>query len=250
MFHTSFHILSLAAIILGLVAIVDFKKWGGMDLYNFQVMWSGHSWMGALTVALWGLQFIFSVWMHAIAKWPEGTEDTKAFYNEIHKFVGYCVYAVGLASCASGFQDMQGSDYAGFQSDAAAAMLANPDMTLAQMVEMSTPGLGNELASVGETKMCAVSEMNIKSSLSLGIRDYFDYSIILILYHINSLIVSDMDISILSTVRFRVIINRYNINTPLTNSSFPLLLFLFFFFSSSSQAQYCSLLLEYQRLLC
>jgi hypothetical protein len=123
------------SLILGLVAIVDFKQWGGMDLYSFQVMWSGHSWMGALT----------------IAKWPEGTEDIKAFLNEIHKFVGYCVYVVGLASCASGFEDMQAIDYAALQSDAVATKLANPGMTEAQMVEMSTPGLGNELASVGKT---------------------------------------------------------------------------------------------------
>jgi Eukaryotic cytochrome b561 len=144
-----------------LVAIVDFKQWEGMDLYSFQVMWSGHSWMGALTVALWGVQFIFSVWMHAIAKWPEGTEDTKAFLNEIHKFVGYCVYVVGLSSCASGFEDMQAIDYAGLQSEAVATKLANPSMTEAQMIEMSTPGLGNELASVGETRICDESEMHI-----------------------------------------------------------------------------------------
>lgn len=127
-----------------------------MDQYNFQVMWSCHSWMGAVTVALWVLQFICSVWMHAIAKWPEGTEDRKAFLNEIHKFVGYCVYAMGLASCASGFQDMQGSDYAALQSDAAATMLANPSMSQAQMIEMITPGLGNELASVGENRIRVV----------------------------------------------------------------------------------------------
>lgn len=160
--HTSFHILSLVAIILGLAAIVDFKKWEGMNVYNFEIMWSSHSWMGGVTVALWGLQFIASVWMHAIAKWPEGTEDRKAFLNEIHKFVGYCVYAVGLASCASGFVDMQGSDYAALQSDAAAAMLANPSMTEAQMVEMRTPGLGNELASVGENRICVVPETQTK----------------------------------------------------------------------------------------
>lgn len=71
--------------------------------------------------------------------------------NEVHKFIGYSVYAMGLASCASGFEDMQASDYAGMQADAANAMSLDSNMTTAEMVAMSTPILGTQLASVGKT---------------------------------------------------------------------------------------------------
>jgi len=77
-----------------------------------QTMYSAHSWLGVLTIALFGIQAIYSAVIYYIMKWPAGSEREKAHYVDIHHFIGHVMFAVGLASCATGFQSMQSSDLA------------------------------------------------------------------------------------------------------------------------------------------
>ena len=68
--------------------------------------------MGVLTIAVWVIQFIAGLWIYVFSKWPEGREKFKETCIEIHHFFGYCVYALALSTCATGFQDMQSTDAA------------------------------------------------------------------------------------------------------------------------------------------
>ena len=113
-----------------------------MRTYSYDVVYSGHSWMGVLTIAVWGIQFIAGLWIYVFSKWPEGTESLKKNVLEIHHFFGYCVYAMGLSACATGFQDMQSTD---------AAMLAATIMTDDKNTgsKYMPPPSGAVLASVG-----------------------------------------------------------------------------------------------------
>ena len=81
-----------------------------MNTFSYDVVYTGHSWMGVLTIAVWVLQLFAGFWIYVFSKWPDGTENLKKNYIEIHHFFGYCVYALGLSTCATGFQDMQSTD--------------------------------------------------------------------------------------------------------------------------------------------
>lgn len=104
--------MSLVCIILGLVAIVDYKNANGITVFPFFVAYSPHSWLGIITMALFGVQVIYSVVIYYIMKWPAGTEKRKQVFVDAHHFIGHCMFAVGLATCATGLQDMQSSDLA------------------------------------------------------------------------------------------------------------------------------------------
>ena len=77
--------------------------------------------------------------MQGVAK-PRPT----AFTRSVHAFLGHCVYAAGLATCASGFMDMQSSDLA----QGYAASLLDPAFVAAAgaAVSMSMGGNGTSVA--------------------------------------------------------------------------------------------------------
>ena len=106
----------MTCIIIGLIAIVDYKAWSDQaavgTMYPHYVMYSPHSWLGVCTVALFGIQVLYSFIIFYLMKWPEGTEETKKQYVEVHHFMGHAMFALGLTTCATGFQDMQSSDLA------------------------------------------------------------------------------------------------------------------------------------------
>ena len=105
----------MSCFILGLVAIVAYKAMsidGGEVTFPYFTMFSAHSWMGVVTLALWTFQLFFSIWLFAVAKWPTGTEETKQWLVSVHHFVGQSSFVMGLATCATGLQDMQSSDLA------------------------------------------------------------------------------------------------------------------------------------------
>ena len=105
--------------------------------------------MGVITVALWGVQFIFAIWLHGVSKWPEGTESRKALLSEVHNFVGYSIYAMGLATCATGFVNMQTSDIAAPEETShAEAVLSMDDHS--SMMGTTGVAVGANLASVGK----------------------------------------------------------------------------------------------------
>ena len=124
-----------------MVAIYDFKSWNGMTYY-YDIAYSGHSWMGILTMALWVLQFFAGLWLHVWTTWPPMSQDRRQIFVEIHHFFGYSVYAMGLAACATGLQDMQSSD-----ADALSA--ANPEPAASDAIEVATNMLTASLSSMG-----------------------------------------------------------------------------------------------------
>ena len=99
--------------------------------YYYDIAYSGHSWMGILTMALWVLQFFAGLWLHVWTTWPPMSQDRRQIFVEIHHFFGYSVYAMGLAACATGLQDMQ-------SSDAAALFATIPEPAASDAMDMMT----------------------------------------------------------------------------------------------------------------
>ena len=154
------HIGSLTCLIVGLAAVIKMKEWQATESNEYDVMFTGHSWMGVTTIALWMLQFIFAVWLRMLTKWPPGTEDRKAVYAEAHRFIGYTVYSMGLATCATGFQDMQSYDAASLTSGGGGSshgrrlhnfQVASGDVNTGLDLSIPQPGDDARLASVGES---------------------------------------------------------------------------------------------------
>ena len=129
------------------------KEWQKNEYNSYDVMFTGHSWMGVTTVAVWALQFIFAVWLRLLTKWPAGSEDRKAVFASVHQFMGYSVYAMGLATCATGFQDMQSYDAATLVTTAsggtASSHRRNRRLVGDDAMMIPQPGAEAQLASVG-----------------------------------------------------------------------------------------------------
>ena len=139
-FHAFSHFMGMASFILGLVAIVAYKDLsneGVAVVFPYFTMYSPHSWMGVLTLALWTAQLLFSVWLFGLVRWTAGSEHSKAQFVSLHHFMGICSFAMGLATCASGFQDMQSSDLASTESSDTTSSNTTSDTTMT-MMKMNT----------------------------------------------------------------------------------------------------------------
>lgn len=110
--HTVFHILGLGCFIGGLVTISKYKRLSTHPIvYPFYTLYSPHSWVGVLLLCLWAIQLFAGILIHGTTK--NYAADLKGKLSGYHRFLGLFIYGVGLATCAMGFQDMQGSDLAG-----------------------------------------------------------------------------------------------------------------------------------------
>ena len=103
-------------------------------------MYSAHSWMGVLTVALLGLQILFSIVLFYVMKWPAGSEKSQGDWKGVHHFMGHCLFALALATCATGFQDMQSSDLAASYASMGDMGSANATMAMYQGGEVAEGG--------------------------------------------------------------------------------------------------------------
>jgi len=103
--------------------------------------WSAHSWLGCLTLAVWGMQLLLGAATHVVARrraaplaaaggavyvdtadvaaekgGAAGTTGTtrggsgRGLLATMHVVLGHLVFALGLAACATGFTDRQSSD--------------------------------------------------------------------------------------------------------------------------------------------
>jgi len=91
-FHIGTQFIGLTSLTGGLVAI--FYQPTSTTANWFETnMYSPHSWMGAATVLLWLSQIIMGMY---------ASTD-----SALHSFIGKTVYALGLATCALGFQERQ-----------------------------------------------------------------------------------------------------------------------------------------------
>jgi hypothetical protein len=123
-YHSMCHLLSIGCITFGLISIANYKTWSTDDMmpttiFPFYTMYSPHSWLGILTVTVFGIQLLFALVLFYLVQWSAAT---KKVLVDVHHFTGHMMYALGLATCITGFQDMQSSD------------LAAADMLMATMV--------------------------------------------------------------------------------------------------------------------
>jgi len=131
-FHLFCHVAGLICAILGLVAIVKYKKLSPKPIvFPFYTCYTPHSWAAIVFLVLWGSQIICKLLAVNLPK-------------AYHRFLGNCIFGVGLAVCAMGLQDMQSSDLA----------TSTPPMDMASMAGMEMVGyypdsLNARLASAG-----------------------------------------------------------------------------------------------------
>ncbi len=116
------------------MGIIYYKKLSPSPvIFPFYTMYSPHSWVGFVLLCLWTFQMIVAVCSEYI---PSVFPDQRFFFK-YHRFVGMFIFSVGLATCAMGFQNMQGSDLAGSTSPTANITFTEmlgyfPDSRLAQ----------------------------------------------------------------------------------------------------------------------
>lgn len=114
------HLSLVAAVLvlasLAITAIVYYKRDStaasstpDMVMYPMFTLYSTHSWMGLFTLALLFIQFFLGLSKSLIMR--QGSE-LRNVAGAVHSFLGKATWVAGLATCASGLQDMQGSDLA------------------------------------------------------------------------------------------------------------------------------------------
>ncbi|RKO86686.1 eukaryotic cytochrome b561-domain-containing protein [Blyttiomyces helicus] len=112
--HATLHILGLTSAILGLIAISHYKTLSTppstTPVYPNYKLYSPHSWLGVTMLALWATQFPLGFILYVLN--ADADAETKRDFGRYHRYLGACVYALGLATVATGLQDMQGSDLA------------------------------------------------------------------------------------------------------------------------------------------
>ena len=102
--HAVLHVLTLICIVLGLTTIVFYKRDAGAPVvFPNYTLFSPHSWIGAVTLALWTVQFAAGIIAAAVPAW-------RGLLARLHPLLGKSVFVLGLATCALGLQDMQSSD--------------------------------------------------------------------------------------------------------------------------------------------
>jgi len=111
-YHVICQLLGIALSIGGLVAIVYYKSLSDSPIvFPFYTMYSPHSWIGVAFLSLWVIQFGNGLYFHAFAA-NDLNAQHKRTATKWHRYLGKCIYVLGLATCAMGFQDMQSSDLA------------------------------------------------------------------------------------------------------------------------------------------
>jgi len=129
-YHLACHILGLVSLVLGIVAIVYYKKLSPQPpVFPFFSVYSPHSWLGIAMLGLWGIQILAGIYTHLFAK-PE----EKLILVKVHQFLGKVIYVTGLATCALGLQDMQSSDLA--SSSSPMNMAGSDDMSMGNNMDM------------------------------------------------------------------------------------------------------------------
>jgi cytochrome b561 len=114
-FHTICHSLSAVCIILGLLSIASYKNAISDPKYpTFDSMYSAHSWLGVVLIGIWVLQGCCGIIKFCMKRTKQDVSQEKKIVA-VHHFFGYCIYALGLTTCALGFQSMQTSDIADFE---------------------------------------------------------------------------------------------------------------------------------------
>jgi hypothetical protein len=135
-FHISCHVVGICCAVGGLVGIVYYKSLSAHPIiYPFFTLYSPHSWMGVALLSLWVIQLTGGIFAQLFPNNPK----VQGLVHMSHRYLGKVIYAVGLATCAMGLQDMQSSDLAGSTAPNIVAEIGEanmigylPNSTLAQ----------------------------------------------------------------------------------------------------------------------
>lgn len=112
--HIVCHLATLVCVVLALVAIAVYKRLSPQPIaYPFFTLYSPHSWMGIVTLILWTATSVTKLLSYVLFS----SEPSKEAFGTFHRYLGLCTFVSGLATCALGLQDMQGSDLAGLGYD-------------------------------------------------------------------------------------------------------------------------------------
>jgi hypothetical protein len=141
-FHVTLHLASLACIVCGLVAIVEYKNLSlpinnNTIVFPFDTLYSTHSWLGVIVLAAWTFQFLIG----GIGGYILQQQSAKSSVFRFHRLLGKVVYVLGLATCALGFQNMQSSDLAS----------TPPGYAAHSVMSLLSPVTGLLLAALGAT---------------------------------------------------------------------------------------------------
>jgi len=108
-FHVICHVLGIISAMLGIVAIVYYKKLSPQPpVFPFYSVYSPHSWLGIAILILWGVQLATKLYVYVV----DVSEEDRTNLLKLHRYLGKVIYVAGLATCALGLQDMQSSDLA------------------------------------------------------------------------------------------------------------------------------------------
>lgn len=106
-FHISCHVIGICCAVGGLVGIVYYKSLSAQPIiYPFFTLYSPHSWMGVALLSLWVIQLTGGIFAQLFPNNPK----VQGLVYMSHRYLGKVIYAVGLATCAMGLQDMQSSN--------------------------------------------------------------------------------------------------------------------------------------------
>lgn len=103
-FHHALQALTVVFTGLGLAAVVVSKDASRPAPYKH--VYSGHAWMGLLTILAHTLQYAYGLWAFVFSG-PRMDAASRAAAGRTHGFLGLFVWGLGLATVTNGFIDMQ-----------------------------------------------------------------------------------------------------------------------------------------------
>lgn len=99
--HLALQTAALVLSVLGLVSIVRAKQF----TYS-KIMYSVHSWCGAVTLFLFGVQYLVGVPVFVLFR-SRIAPATLALLARVHVFLGKLTFFFGMETCVNGWADMQ-----------------------------------------------------------------------------------------------------------------------------------------------
>ncbi|XP_075261634.1 lysosomal membrane ascorbate-dependent ferrireductase CYB561A3-like [Convolutriloba macropyga] len=96
--HTTVHVITIGSLAVGMYAVVKRNvEWSNTNMYSF------HSWVGALTIILFLLQFILGFGSY-LTTWC--SDSFKVALMPVHRFLGSGIFIMGMVSIFTGMTEM------------------------------------------------------------------------------------------------------------------------------------------------
>jgi len=109
--HFFYHILGVPCLIVGLVAVVNYKNWSPQPVgFPFYTLYTPHALLGLVVLLLWGVHLMGGFTVFVLAR--KTVENNLPRISQVHRYLGKCIYVLLLVTCGLGLADMQSSDLA------------------------------------------------------------------------------------------------------------------------------------------